>query len=793
MVLGLLLATSFGQAQTIVVGEVIDSHTGAPIANASLYFSGTKVGCASNEEGLFMLRAELERKRTLVASAVGYKTQRYTIESNQQVGITIALEEKTMQLDEVFVLPGANPALPLMERIRKNRASNDLTLHPAFSYTLQENKELYISDIERKHLQRKLWKSLSAGMLQVQDSTFLIPLYLSQTLLKKQGTQSHLLTPAFEKSCVLSETDYSLLLGGIETPVNFYQNTVSIFGNSFLSPLASSGSNYYQYFLADSVLDEHQEKHYILHFKSKNPFFATFNGEMEVDSASCALRHMQVTVPSQNNVNYLSSLLLEQTYYPSKGIEKEELSLLLDFAVKTDTSHLFPTVLLKREIKGNEAKQASTATLDTVPSPVLAVDSALVPKMNILEKLPIVQAAKFIATIINTGYIPTGTCVEVGDVCDIIQITPHEGLHLGFPIRTNERLWKNVSLGASVGFGTKDRAWKGMGQIKVNLPTSRRHILAAMYSDKYVFSEFSPMDHLLRDNSLGEGAMDLTSYLLQSVYTTDYAVNSLTRRREFHLWSEDDWTDHLETQFDFRWGRMGYGSPEVGYQNITSYRYNSLSATFRLSWEERKADFYFRRCYVHSRYPILAFYLEGGSYRTDAMRQDNLYARLGFSVQQRVPLGLCGYFDYAVQGAVILGSVPYPMLQTFNGNQTYAYDPYRFTLMNNGQYAADRYLLLHAEWNMNGLLFNRIPGLRYLHWRELVEVKVAWGAFGDQHNEILAVPSYLQSCQVPYVEVGVGIGNILRVADLYSVWRLTHRTDPTTPLWSMRFRLNFGM
>ena len=60
--------------------------------------------------------------------------------------------------------------------------------------------------------------------------------------------------------------------------------------------------------------------------------------------------------------------------------------------------------------------------------------------------------------------------------------------------------------------------------------------------------------------------------------------------------------------------------------------------------------------------------------------------------------------------------------------------------------------------------------------RELVTLKMAWG--GD--------------LRVPYVEVGCGIGNILRVAELHSVWRLTHRSDLSTPLWALRFRIHIG-
>jgi hypothetical protein len=39
-----------------------------------------------------------------------------------------------------------------------------------------------------------------------------------------------------------------------------------------------------------------------------------------------------------------------------------------------------------------------------------------------------------------------------------------------------------------------------------------------------------------------------------------------------------------------------------------------------------------------------------------------------------------------------------------------------------------------------------------------------------------------------YAELGVGIGNILRVCDLYSIWSLSPEFH-----WGMRFRIHLGL
>ena len=152
---------------------------------------------------------------------------------------------------------------------------------------------------------------------------------------------------------------------------------------------------------------------------------------------------------------------------------------------------------------------------------------------------------------------------------------------------------------------------------------------------------------------------------------------------------------------------------------------------------------------------------------------------------QHANLGMGGTLNYAFQAGAIFGRVPATLLWQADGNQGYAYDPYRFTFLHGYQLMADKYLTLHAEWNGQGILFNLIPGIRWLHLRELVEAKIAYGYLSTNYQlPITNDPSPHNL----YAEVGVGIGNILRVCDLYSIWSLSPSVQ-----WSMRFRIHLGL
>ena len=764
--------------ETVIVGDVTCAETGEPIPNANIYYQASSVGTSSNEEGSFVIKSDFSKKRVLVVSAVGYRTQRFQVEPGIMAGIQVALSEKTSVLEEVYATPDDSYALALLARVKKNKPTDNRT---SSASPVTQTKELYVSDIGSRQLKRRLWKSLQSGMITTEDSTLMMPLYVS----RQTGDQKD------ERSIIMSPTDYSALLGS-NNNLNFYNNTVSVLDRAFLSPLASASNTYYKYYLADSVTTN-AGKQYILHFRTKNPYYATFNGEMTIDSATSTLRAITASVPPQTSINYLKSVHVNQTLADDNSILSEQVTSILDFGVKTQDTHVFPTILLRTT---TNAEGVDTSSIINHQSSIAKVDTTLAT----LDSLPLVRFAQWTATIINTGYIPTGTFLDIGNIQEILQVNDHEKVHVGLPFRTNEKLMKHVSLEASVGYGFRDRAFKGMGRINVQLPTPRRHVFFFEYQDHYVWTEVDDFSRLLRENGIGFKTMDFTAYAFEALHNNPNTVNTATRQRQFQLHFDNDWTDNIETQLYVRVGWMGYGDPLVGYHNIPSIPYQTVGGILRVGFRERKIDGYFSRYHVYSHLPVIYFGLEAGSYKTADMARYQMFAKLQRLLRHKADLGLGGTLDYAFQAGIIFGSVPYPFLHHFEGNQGYAYDPFRFTLMNNFQYAADKYLALHAEWNGQGILFNLIPGIRYLRLRELVTVKLAYRHLSSGNTSALTTQwanSFNGLTAVPhgglYSEVGVGIGNILRVLDLYSVWRLTNRKDTATPLWALRFRLHLSL
>jgi len=764
--------------ETIIVGEIVNETTGEAIPNVNIHFRGTKIGTTSDENGSYVLRVDMQAKAQLVFSAVGYYTQRFDIEPGAMAGLQVAMRERAALLTEVVVAPNENPALELLRQVRLHRPDNDRTMHSELTMDTRREQTLYVSQINKRHLRRALWRSLQEGMIAQDDSTYILPLYRETQSFRIAGNE---MTPANDQmtqALILSETDYSSLLGN-EGNLNFYANSVSIMGHAFLSPLATSGNLYYRYYLVGEDT---------IHFRTRNSFYATFNGEMVIDTATFALRSITAYVPAEVAVNYVNTLHVSQTLTPDGTIAQEHISALLDVSIKSEKAGtVFPTLLLTTSLSNNDS-QPSTPSIPSTPSSSEELHSRSDSAFSALDSLPIIRTAKWFATIATTGYIPTGSWLDIGHVEEILQVNSHEGVHFGLPFRTNEKLSKVVSLEASVGYGIKDRSAKGMGRISVNLPTQRRHIMQLEYNDHYVWSEVDDFDRLLRENSMGWGNFDFTAYAFEALHRDSLYVNTAIRQRQiqYHWWA--DWTDHLETHAYIR----------AGWQE--GYAYQTLSAIARLSWGERKYDGYFMRRYAYSaKYPVLYLGLEAGHWQITNNRspitnaQGALYAHLRLMLTQHANLGMGGTLTYAFQAGAIFGRVPGTFLWQANANQGYAYDPYRFTLLHGRQLMADKYVALQTEWNGQGILFNLIPGIRWLHLRELVEAKIAYGYMSNNYQSPYGasrseeITNY-KSPHNLYAELGIGIGNILRVCDLYSIWSLAPQVQ-----WALRFRIHLGL
>ena len=174
--------------------------------------------------------------------------------------------------------------------------------------------------------------------------------------------------------------------------------------------------------------------------------------------------------------------------------------------------------------------------------------------------------------------------------------------------------------------------------------------------------------------------------------------------------------------------------------------------------------------------------------------------------------GSWGFMDFDLKAGIQWNKVPYPLLIHPAANQSYVLQKNTFSLIGNLEFLNDRYASFMYQWNLNGKIFNRIPLLRRLKWRELIGVNVLWGQLSDRNNpatsgytdsDLFYFPGHfrgdgtyecntsLMKSDLPYIEARFAIHNIFKFLHLEYVRRLTYLDNPDIHKWGIRCKLEF--
>ena len=174
---------------------------------------------------------------------------------------------------------------------------------------------------------------------------------------------------------------------------------------------------------------------------------------------------------------------------------------------------------------------------------------------------------------------------------------------------------------------------------------------------------------------------------------------------------------------------------------------------------------------------------------------DYTYNHTEAGVQKR--FSAFGYTDVILKAGKVWDKVPFPLLIMPNANLSYTIQPESYSLMNAMEFMNDEYFSWDVTYFLNGWLFNRIPLLKKLKWREIVSCRGLYGHLSDKNNPELSdglfafpIADTRAMGKTPYVEVGVGIENIFKVLRLDYVWRLTYRDSPGIDKSGLRISLH---
>ncbi len=788
------------QAQvTRIRGEVFDLETNEPLPFVNVSLQGTNIGTTTGFNGEFFIETR-NTATTLVVSYMGYLPYSQKIKPGAYQSLVIYLNPESIELNEIVVKPGENPAHVLLRKVIDHKEENNPEKVQSYQYEVYNKMELDINNVKEAAQDQKAFKAFKFIFDYVDTSaitgkTFL-PVFITETLsdyyFQKDPRKQKEIIKASKISGVESDriTDFT---GKMYLDFNIYDNMVPIMTRDMVSPIASFGLMYYKYYLIDSAFID-DNWCYQISFEPKRKQEPTFTGYFWIHDTTFAVQNFKIRLAEGVNINWVSDFVAEQTYtrvadsvwFPQRqelfvdfGITNKEYGF---FGRKTTSyqnivldPELDPEFFSRQFSQETEvvdgANTFSHAAWDSLrPMQLSERESDIYKMVDSIQELPLYNTVIDIITMFVTGYYVVGP-VEIGPYFTLYSFNPIEGHRFKLGLRTSNDFSTKIMLFGHLAYGTRDQKIKhGAGAQYMFNKNPRRTAQAYYYRDYELLG-------------ISENAFQ-SDNILASIFARKQN-DKLTTVNEAGGYYEHEWFPGLSNTLKGKVKQV-YASETVPFQyvhtsgdtvDIAYIGTTEITLNTRLAFNEKFVLGEFERLSLGTKYPIINIDFTAGL--QGILGGDYEYYKLHLSVEHKFPIHPFGDFKYILDVGQVFGNVPFPFLQIHEGNQTYAYDKYAYNLMNYYEFVSTRYISLMVEQHFNGLFLNHIPLFRRLKWREVAGFKALGGDITQRSSELMLFPETLDNLdRVPYMEAGLAIENIFKFFRVDAVWRLSYLDHP---------------
>lgn len=824
-------------AHTVVSGVVLDARSESPLPYVTVQFGDGLVGVRTDIHGRFWLESP-DKQSTVKISYLGFASQRIEIRPGELNEIKVLMQEIDKQLLEVTIRPEKykknNPAVDLIEQVFQHKDQNRKEGLDYYRFEKHERLRFDLNGITDKFKNKWYFKKFQfvfgfCDTSQVNQKVAL-PFYLRERMLetyyrrnptaKKERLLAERQT-AFEDEYDVDKDGVSAYLNSMYTEVDIYEPTITLLDKQFIGPLSGTATSFYRFYITDTVQID-GKRFADVFFSPKNKNDLAFMGNMLVAlDSTYAVRRVEMGISKDINLNWVADLRIEQDFtFQGSGTSRR---LLLDkdvvildmkiwknkdgrslLATKTNTyrDYQLNQPLPDSIFNGKKELLRDTGQLDQRPDAywVQRRHNALTPKesdvgvmIDSVKHTRIYKNLVKAGVFFGTGYQRVGK-IEIGELSNFYSFNDVEGTRLRLSLRTNDRYFKKMRLDGYTAYGFKDLTWKfGSSATFAFKGAQPRRFPANQIRFSYVQDLYYP--------GLGTNS---TANLISSVQrgSTDRLLLNRIVRTEYTKEFRQGISYSVNIQ---RKAVSGAGAliatPDPGqpaqYADVVT---TESGAWMRYAPNERFYQGRNQRVQLISRWPVFLLQYKAGF--KGVWGGDYAYQRASLRMDKRLYLGFLGKSKLGIEAGRIFGQVSYPFLEIHRANQSYFFDDYGFNLMNYFEFISDRYAMLHLNHNFGGILFNRIPLVKKLHWREGATLKVLYGGLGSRNiptatNGLLPFPVDAQQRpltrglgRMPYIEASAGIGNLFNILRVDCVWRLSYRDAPQVNTWGIRLMLN---
>ena len=755
-----------------ITGTVKDVQN-HPIPFCSVYLMGTTIGTTANIEGEFAFEIGAGDYEVVFRS-IGYKLSSRKIKvDNENLELNIILETETYQLKEAVI--NASSEDPAYAIIRKAIRMRKKYLDEVDSYSCRS----YVKSTQKliNYPKKFLGQTIDFGD---QLDTVSKILYLSESVANLSFQKPDKVKEEMVSSKVSGDNRSFSFNKSADMRVSFYQNLIYL-GNltkrGLVSPVSSTAMLYYDYRLEGTFFQngETVNKIKVIPKRKHDP---VFTGDIYILDDSWRIHSFDLFITKDQQVEFIDTLRISETYIP---VEKNAwmlmncefnfefsafgfrgkglfLGVYSDYNVHPDfPKHFFDNEVLKIN---RDANKKDTVYWDNARPVPLTIEEnrdynkrdSLFVKHNTrqyMDSLDKINNKFSLTQYLLQGYGRGNTYknsyIGISGLIQNIQFNTAEG----WAVSLIARYFKSKSNEDKRGIAVIAESRYGFSNTHFNGNILFRHYYNAFRNSAYLIAAGSEVDdfngraHFAPLVNTGYSLLAKKNYL--KIYERKFGRvrHKMEITNGFVMVAGAEYADRipLVNTTDFAWhnpGRAYLSNDPLNEKTDSLHFKRNQSFTIEVAARFRFRQKYIMRPYeksvYSSRYPELTFgYKKAIPFVAGS---DVEYDLVNATIKDQVRMGLFGGINYSISYGNFLRSkkMEFMDFHHFNGNKT-IYSDFSlndFALLDYYRLATSHdYVEIHGEYNMGGLILNKIPFLRKLKLSEIVGAHYFYASYSN--------------------------------------------------------------
>ena len=843
----LLSATPAAQAQNAkirIYGHISDSVTKEPLPYISVRIRNSSNGCSSDNNGNFSFMASA-LKDTLIVSCIGYKEKHIALTTRTKLPLKVQLSPDMYELSEITIKPKKekyskknNPAVELARKLIAHREDNSPKNKPFYSRDRHEKLNIALNNFsssEQSHfgkrfsfLDQYIDTSLISGKPILHISTREL---LATDYYRKSPHSERLYVKARQRAGIdeiLSDESIEAIVEETFKDVDIFQDNISLFRNKFVSPVSTLGLNFYKYYIMDTVNID-GERCVDLTFAPHNAESMGFNGHLYVTTDSTYfIKMVQMNVPKDINLNFIQYMNIKQDFdrLPDGTRILNNESLVTEFELSSAVNGIYAhREVAYRNYKFDSDEQAAEILDKKTPvveeheatnrdkeywsenriAEVTEKEQSVEAMMKQLRDNPVYYWLEKGVSFMFTGWVPIrekNPPAFYGPVNTSISHNALEGTRLRTGGMTSAYLHPQLFGKYFIAYGLGDKELKYMGEMEYSFHKKREHPnefpihSLRLHYENDIYQYGQTYMHTNKDNmflTIKRKRDDKIGYLRKAEFTYT---------KEFY--------NHFSYALTLR-NRVDIASHLIPFERtstidgittstfVKNLRQSEIELNLRYAPKEKFIQTKWNRHSVLPEHPVFTLSHKAGIKGIAGSELNYQHTEFGF--KKRFWFSAFGYTDAILKTGKVWNKVPFPLLIIPNANLSYTIQRESYALMNAMEFFNDEYASWDLTYYMNGLIFNRLPLIRKLNWREVVGFRGMFGNLSDKNRPdnantgtLYKFPyedeTYHYLGSTPYMELSLGVENIFRVLRVDYVRRLTYRNYPGIDKEGVRIQLH---